>query len=175
MRPLEIHSTSLSLSYFICKMEKLPLGLSWRSSLIRNSQVFCQGKRYCRVLLCSHSYDLPLGHYLSFCCVFCNMFCLIFSGSFHLSTQEESVSLGCDPESCDLWFCAISSTSNGLPYSSVTFRKWNENKKAILFTWILALLQGSYLLWWKWVFWVLDPDFPGGLQVSGAYGPEDAK
>lgn len=129
MRPLEIHSTSLSLSYFVCKMGKLPLGLSWRSSLIRNSQVLCQGKRYCRVLLCSHSYDLPLGHYLSFCCVFCNMFCLIFSGSFHLSTQEESVSLGCDPESCDLWFCAISSTSNGLPYSSVTFRKWNENKK----------------------------------------------
>lgn len=60
-----------------------------------------------------------LSDYLSFCFIFCGLFCLISSGFFHCHT-EELIRLGCDPANCDLWFCAISSTSGGLPYNSVT-------------------------------------------------------
>lgn len=46
------------------------------------------------------------------------------------------------------------------------FHKMKWKHTATLLTWLLAFLQGSCSVQWKWVFWISSPDLPRPLVAS---------
>lgn len=118
-------------------------------------------------------------HYLSFCFIFCGFISFNTLWVLPFLTWEELVRLSCDPENCVLWFELFLY----IKWPSLQFCHFQKKKKrkemkikAVLSTWILALLQDSVSfagneLSESWT--QISPGTPGLLELNDAYDRED--
>lgn len=121
------------------------LKVKWNNEL--SDTLYMKGLRICRILICSQSHDLSLSHYLSFRFRFCGLFCLLSSGFSHLSHRKSWSDSAVIQRTaiCGLVLFLL----RQMAFLTILSLSKIESTKQVLSTWMLALLQGSCLLWWK--------------------------